>query len=321
MRTAVAVSGLVFVAVGVASVLVLSDGTPGEAGPYAIGEVTTELADDERERSMEILIFYPLGAVETPDVGYPLVVFNHGFLLSGQGYRSYGERLASHGFVVALPTFPMTLLNVHHGELAEDVRFVIDACLAASADEGHPLSGLIDEERIGVSGHSLGGKLSLLEAVSDDRVRAAALLDPVDGGSPILVDPKRYPSVAPERMAELRIPLLLIGAELGSKAVFFTACAPETENYQRFFEAANSPAIEVTQLGVGHGQYLDGGFEAMTSTCAVGDVSSEWVRNSSAGYLTAFFLGVLTGSQTALDWLDAQLAFDEGEGRILVRRR
>jgi len=294
---------------------------PDEAGPYATAQFETPLRDEARNRSIDLLVIYPLGADGRPLECRPLIVFNHGFLLSAQGYRSYGEHLASHGFVVALPTFPMTFLNVHHARLAEDVHFAIDTLLAATDEATHPLAGLIDPSRIGTAGHSLGGKLSLLEAVDDERVRACAVLDPVDEGNPLFKDPVRYPSVAPELMPELHVPLLIVGAELGSKLVFFSPCAPEDENYQRFFEAANPPAIEITQLDVGHGQYVAAGAASASDPCAVGDVPSEWVRSSSAAYLTAFFLGTLLDADGALAWLDARLAQDEADGRITVRRK
>jgi len=294
---------------------------PNVTGPYATAQFETPLRDEARNRSMDLLVIYPLAANGDALKNRPLIVFNHGFLLSAQGYRSYGEHLASHGFAVALPTFPMTFLNVHHARLAEDVRFVIDALLAANDDETHPLAGLLDPSRIGTAGHSLGGKLSLLEAVGDERVRACAVLDPVDEGNPLFKDPVRYPSVAPELMPEIHVPLLIIGADLGSKLVFFSPCAPEDENYQRVFEAANPPAIEVTQLDVGHGQYVDDGAASASDPCAVGDVPSEWVRSSSAAYLTAFFLGTLLDADGALAWLNARLAQDEAAGRITVRRK
>jgi len=315
----------VTVLLGVASLLVVfsAGGEPGpdEVGSFPFAERRTELRDEGRDRSIDLLVIYPVDATESPVRSCPLIVFNHGFLLSGDGYRSYGRHLASHGFVVALPTLPMTLWDVHHAELAADVRFALDSCLDVSEDQDHPLFGAIDGSRIGASGHSLGGKLSLLEAVADERIRAAALLDPVDGGNPVFPDPERYPSVAPERMPELEIPILLIGAELGSRTAFLTPCAPEDENYQRFFEAANPPAIEITQLDVGHGQYVDKAAAAILSTCSIGDVPSERVRSSAAAYLAAFFLWTLNDSDTALAWLEAQLLLDEAEGRILVRRK
>jgi len=301
-------------------VTVVADVLPDDVGPYETGEFETQLRDRDRNRSMDLLVLYPTDEGDDPGA-HPLLVFNHGFLLSSEGYRSYGEHLASHGFVVGLPSFPTSFFNVHHAKLALDVRFVIDYLLASTQDVTHPLFGRIDASRIGASGHSLGGKLSLLEAVSDERILAVAVLDPVDEGNPLWEDPVRYPSVAPELMPELSIPLLFIGAELGSVLITFSPCAPEDENYERFYEAANSPAIEITQLDVGHGQYVDEAAESEDDPCARGDVASRWVRSTSVAYLTAFFLGHLTDCQEALDWLDARLAQDEADGRIAVRRK
>jgi len=294
---------------------------PDARGPYDIAEFETGLVDASRNRSMDLRVIYPIEPEGQEVSQRALIVFNHGFLLAAAGYRSYGEHLASHGFVVAMPTFPMTFLNVHHAKLAQDIRFVIDHVLDASDDASHPLYGRVDPARIGASGHSLGGKLSLLEAATDERIRSAAVLDPVDEGNPLWKDLVRYPSVAPELMPDLHIPLLILGAELGSRLVTFSPCAPEDENYKRFYEAANPPAIEVTQIDVGHGQYVDDAADDVTDPCAVGDVSAEWVRASSVSYLSAFFLATLDESAEALAWLDARLAGDEADGRIRVRRK
>ena len=319
---------------------------PDEPGAYGVGEVMASLEDGSRGREMALLVLYPIGHVSTDSCmvqsgdcmvksedcmvksedcmvqpPFPLVVFNHGFLLHADGYRSYGERLASHGFVVAMPSFPMTFFNVHHVELSLDVRFVLDTVLALNHDPASSLFERIDETRIGASGHSLGAKLSLLEAVSDERIRAIGVLDPVDTGNPLFSNPRRYPSVAPEMMPQLHVPLLLIGAELGSELVSFSPCAPAEDNYQRFFEGANSPAIEITLIDVGHGQFVDPGAEAATMACAVGDVSDEWVRSSSAAYLVAFFLGSLADDAEASAWLEQRLVEDEDAGKITIRRK
>jgi pimeloyl-ACP methyl ester carboxylesterase len=280
------------------------------------------LVDTARGREMGLLVLYPLTtATGDPVARFPLILFNHGFMLWGDLYRSYGDQLASHGFVVALPSYPMSFSSANHTALAGDARFVIDHCLALDAQPEGALSDLIDETRIGASGHSFGGKLSLLVASMDSRIRAVGVLDPVDGGGPAPDDPILFPSVAPERMADIRVPLFFIGAELGGVSWFLIPCAPVAENYQRFYEAANSPAIEITQRGAAHGQYVDSGAEAMLAACAPGTADTEWVRSSSAAYLTAFFLGRLREDTAALAWLDARLAADEAEGRIVVRRK
>ena len=293
---------------------------PDATGPYEVDAFQVELHDEASERSLEILVLSPLTA-EGPLQSRPLVVFSHGFLLAPARYRSYGDQLASHGFVVALPALPMSLLGTAHARLADDVRLVVDEMIRSTEDPEHRLFGRIDPTRIGLAGHSLGGKVSLLEAVEDKRIRAVGVLDPVDSGSPLVDDPERYPSVAPELMPEIAVPVLFVGAELGSVLVAFTPCAPEDENYQRFYEAANPPAIEITQLGVGHSQYVDGTDQDSYDPCARGDVPSTWVRESSARYLTAFFLHTLSDSQAAMEWLDERLEQDEADGRITVRRK
>ena len=297
--------------------------TPAERGPYGIGVLHDDAVDASRGREIDLLILYPAttDAVGTPAAGYPLILFNHGFMLWGELYRSYGERLASQGFVVALPTYTMSMVAVSHTTLAADARFVIDHCLALATDVRSPLFGLVDAGAIGAAGHSFGGKLALLEAATDPRVRAIAALDPVDGGGPLINDPVLYLSVTPELMPEIQAPLLFVGAELGGIAYFLIPCAPPADNCEQFYEAANSPAIEITQLGAGHGQYADPGAESMLAACAPGTVSDDGVRSSSAAYLTAFFLGHLGGDASALDWLDAQLLEDEAQSLVVVRRK
>lgn len=291
---------------------------PEQPGPLQTALFETHLEDEATNRGMELLVIYPDGQmIQTA----PLILFNHGFLLHADAYRSYGEHLASHGFVVAMPSFSMTFLNVNHAKLAKDVRFVLDYCLAANKQEGHPLFRRIDETRIGASGHSLGGKLSLLEAVTDRRIGVIGVLDPVDTGNPIFENPSIFPSVAPELMPEIHVPLLVVGSELGKEMLSFSPCAPEKDNYQRFYEAANAPAIEITQLDVGHGQYTDPEAGAARMACVVGDVDGEWVRRSSRTYLTAFFRATLLGDSTAMVWLDEYLAQQEATGQISLRRK
>jgi dienelactone hydrolase len=297
--------------------------SPAERGPYGVGELYLYLTDAERDREIDILVLHPVetSGAARPSCGFPLIVFNHGFLLRGDLYRSYGEHLASHGFVVALPTLRMSLFKASHVVLAEDVRYALDQCLGLDADPSSPLYGLIDETAVGASGHSLGGKLSLLEAVDDPRVRAIAVLDPVDVAGPGASSTPESPSVAPEMMSAISIPLLLVGAELGADEVFFTSCAPAGENYQAFFAAANPPATEVTQIGVGHGQYVDPGAGFVLALCAKGTVPDDAVRAASVAYLTAFFLGHLAGDAAALEWLDERLALDAAQGLVVVRRK
>jgi hypothetical protein len=289
---------------------------PSSDGPFRINELQARLVDPASGREVVVLLITPqLAPGEAPA---PLVLFSPGFLLRGDQYRSYGQRLASHGIIAAMLTYQVSLFSADHRLLLNDLLFALDRLLAPDG----PLAGRADPGRVGTAGHSLGGKLSLFAASADGRIRAVGALDPVDGGPPGGGDPARFPSVAPELMDRVHAPLLLIGAELGGVAQFGQPCAPVEENYQRFFEAALPPVIEVTQLDTGHMQYLDNPDCGLAcAVCARGGAPSDQVRDAARAYLTAFFLGHLAGMAEALTWLDARLAEDEASGLIRVRRK
>jgi predicted dienelactone hydrolase len=83
-----------------------------------------------------------------------------------------------------------------------DVSFLIDSFLGFSHQTGHQLEGAIDEEAIGLSGHSLGGLTTLLTAFGprrDPRVKAALPI----AGPACLVGATAYDTPA--------VPLLVLG--------------------------------------------------------------------------------------------------------------
>jgi dienelactone hydrolase len=116
------------------------------------------------------------------------VVFAHGYSGVRKQSASYCRHLASRGYVVASPDFPLSKLFAPGGPNVEavleqpgDVSFVIDCLLAANRSNGHPLRGAVDQTRIGISGHSLGGLTALLAAYGtrrDPRVRAIVTFAP-----------------------------------------------------------------------------------------------------------------------------------------------
>jgi dienelactone hydrolase len=126
--------------------------------------------------------------------------------------------------------------------------------LAASAASGNPLSGLVDPEKLGLMGHSLGGKLSVLAASMDNRVDAVLGLDPVD--SAMLCNPTQCPDASDK--LPLAIPTAFLGETVDSSGgVGGQACAPKADNFETFYAAANSPSIQVTLLGANHMSFLD----------------------------------------------------------------
>jgi len=199
---------------------------PADAtGPFATGRRTLTLVDPSRptdeapgvsparpDRTIEVEVVYPaegepgpepavpggLGGAAVEDAPpaegeYPLVVFAHGFSGLGRFFLGYAEGWARAGYVVALPTFPLSRNGVN---IAADVRnqpgdvsFVIDELSALGDDD--PLAGHVDVENIAVGGHSLGGVTVLGAAYNscclDPRIDATIQVSggplPLEGGT------------------------------------------------------------------------------------------------------------------------------------------
>jgi dienelactone hydrolase len=94
-----------------------------------------------------------------------------------------GERWAEAGYVVALPTFPLSREGVAFGDdyvnQPADISFVIDELVGATGE----LAGVVDEDHIALGGHSLGSATVFRAAYNacciDERIDATF---PVSGG-------------------------------------------------------------------------------------------------------------------------------------------
>lgn len=235
----------------------------------------------------------------------PLVLFGHGFLIPPTQYDSYAQHLATHGFLACTVDF-VTGLTPNHSLWATDYRAAIDALILADADPASPLFGKLDPEHIGLAGHSLGGKLAVLAAKEDPRVKAVFGVDPVDGQEPDATD-----------LLPLSIPLGVIGETIDATATGM-ACAPAEANYTTFFDAAAAPALEITALGANHLSFLDeqSSCELVCEFCNPATVPDAEVNALTRAYLVAFF-----GRYLADRDYDSQLNGDEAERRYVETRR
>jgi dienelactone hydrolase len=185
---------------------------------YAVGMVSDTFVDPHRAtpawdgspqlptRTLVTTIIYPAtglagGSATTaaePDEKagpFPLIVFAHGLGGTPQEYLNVLTAWASEGFVVAAPLFPLSNGNVPGGPDAGDVvnqpkdmRYVLDAVLAASGQPTGTLSHLVDPKEVGAAGHSNGAVTTLGLVANtccyDARVKAAIVMAGTTEGFP-----------------------------------------------------------------------------------------------------------------------------------------
>jgi hypothetical protein len=189
--------------------------------PYAVGRREMTLVDSTRptaavaaqvlperpDRTLDVEVLYPAAGEPAPEGSaegstegaepaagtFPLVVFAHGFDGEGSFFRGFGESWARHGYVVALPTFPLSRHGVDDAsDLVNqpgDISFVVDEL--GSLDRDDPLAGHVDAETLAVGGHSLGSAtvfgVGYNSCCVDDRIDAVVAVSggpaPFPGGT------------------------------------------------------------------------------------------------------------------------------------------
>lgn len=109
--------------------------------------------------------------------GWPVIVFLHGFDRLGDDYSALGRLLAAAGFIAVLPNTS----RIDYLGLRDDARAMPTALASANAAAGTLLGGSMDLQRVGLSGHSMGGGVvGVVMASAASGYRCALTLSPVD---------------------------------------------------------------------------------------------------------------------------------------------
>ena len=294
-----------------------SCGSPDVAGPYAVHQGTHSLV---LARTIALTTFTPVGAPRGP-----VVIIHPGFQLGGDLYTSYAQHLASRGYVAIIADPPDALVfGPTQAELATYLKGVISWVESESTDGG--FVGVADPSLLGLAGHSMGGKISLLVATSDARPRAVFGIDPVDSaGGPLSSPGPDYPSVTPELMSSIHVPLGLVGETTNAtcSGSFCQACAPAAENFAQYASHSTSPTVSLEVVGANHMSFLDNPSCGLTcSACSAGTDDVTQTRRFTRRSMTAFFDLELRGDTGARDWLAGsalQPQIADGGVRLVVQ--
>jgi len=174
----------------------------------AFGEAEPEGASVEKQiigntyvtiAGRQVAMWKPAGA--GPSEGFPLVVFSHGFSLCETGSKFLTQSLAQAGYLVLAPHHrdgschlliaklfkspdlpfgkPEAWSDTTHRDRRDDVEEILNEVLKEKSFQGV----MIDRNRIGLAGHSLGGYTALglagaWPAWKDPRIKAVLAMAP-----------------------------------------------------------------------------------------------------------------------------------------------
>ena len=151
---------------------------PADPGPRSADYFEVTLTNPDTGNSLPTVVWFPARGTDIDLQGapYPGLVFAHGFLATPLLYSGNGQQLATWGYVVAMPDFADERLEAR----VSDARWLLTYLEEETLSPDSLLHGMIDPDRLGIVGHSLGGLTTLVVAARDARVQAAVALDPVN---------------------------------------------------------------------------------------------------------------------------------------------
>lgn len=244
------------------------------AGPGLQQVISARIEVPNQDENLEVVLYKPMQTRTSP----PAIVFLPGRMATDDQYESYARALASRGFVVAVRSWYSVFRT--DLELADDAKLIADWLVQ---DQG------VDAGKIGIAGHSMGGKDAILAAAKYSGFASVVAIDPDDNGNV---------SVVHGLLASLKAPLLLIGAEVAWRAS--SVCAPLKTNYLRFFEKAPAGTVELTLRDADHVQMLDEPDRFGYGICRCGAADSQQVRITARRATVGFFLQHLQGGSALL---------------------
>lgn len=263
---------------------------PDADGPYGYASVDATVQVAATNKTVPVHAVFPTSG---PSAGpYPVVVIAHGFQLPASQYYGYATRLASFGYVALAVDYEASFLGVNNVNNAKELLGAVDWAASAAA-----LGGKADTSNVGMTGHSMGGKLALLATTMDPRVKASITLDPVDASQNCSATD--CPDVS--ALMPVSVPTGFLGETLDASGGF-QPCAPASDNFETFYASTSAPSLSVTVNGANHVSFVDDvascGFTC--SLCKQPTLDNATVNGLSKGYVVAFYERYLRGN-TAYD--------------------
>lgn len=253
-------------------------------GPYAQDGVET-FTSGSVEISNAARTFTLFTYLPDTETEHAVVYFGPGTQQPASSYDEYFKRLASWGIIVIARDDPGP--QTPTPELVDDLDYLVKTWLPEqNGDSTSAFFGRVDLARVGVAGHSRGGKTTLLAAEGPLKgsVRAYFGVDTIDA---TFIDDGVY---AITDVANVGIPTVFLVASVSG------FCSPANSNGRGMYMGAPSPSVLLLGLNAGHADFAMPcvGCEICTP---MGTVDPAVVYDYSLRYFTAFFARELLGDE------------------------
>lgn len=221
---------------------------------------------------------------------YPTILLSPGNDTNATDYVAFTEELVSHGFVVVtidhsfqsravaypdgrvVKNKPLGVKNptpdafeAYYRSRVEarvaDMSFVLDELQKLNADQSQPLAGMLDLNRVGAMGHSMGGIAAAQICYTDNRIKAAANLDGRVKSLPFFPDTTRE---FQQPLLDLsKGPRIATAAELAqmklSRGKFNELLKKDAQILDETMRSLKSPSYRVTITCINHDSFSDTG--------------------------------------------------------------
>ena len=243
---------------------------PAQPGPYEVGwRLITVTRPDAT--TFEAWFFYPAIATgpdqpyDSSGAPYAAISFAHGYLAPPLIYQGNYEHLVSWGYFLIASKSGSGLFPSHPA-FADDLQYTLTWLEDENGNAASELYQQVDTDHFGLSGHSMGGGVSILAAAEDPRVKAVINLAAA----------KTFPDSAIVAMENIHAPIALLG---GSDDFI----APVANHQQPMYDNGNAPRLLAVLQGGDHCAFASG-----LGNCG-GGMPAETQLTITNRWLTAFF--------------------------------